>query len=265
MKNYGFKLLISAAMVMLVSTSYAATSDWEDLGGGKARLLLTHDPDTNTVAAAVEIELEDGWATYWRYPGSAGIPPLFDFSATPGLNIEETHFQAPQLLGNDPAYAGYKKNTVFLMNGTLQPDVKAPITLEMLVGLCSTICVPAKAQFEVPRSSLNTSDGIASRVISFAKLKLPKPNDELHNSIDKSLSGEELIIALDDNPAWENPKLFVEGPAEWYLTPARVVSRKAGTLKFSLYVGEAKDLSTVLETPLRYTLTTSGDSFEFQD
>ena len=265
MKKIGITLLGLLALGALGIVSQAATSQWEDLGGGKARLLLSHNPDTNKITAAVEIELEEGWSTYWRYPGGAGIPPTFDFSATPGLNITETHFQAPELLGNDPAYAGYKKNAVFLMSGLLEADIKAPVTLDMVVGLCSTICVPAKARFEVPRNSLRASDGIASRVISFAKLKLPKHNNDIPKGMTKNLADEELQITIDDNPDWASPKLFVEGPKEWFLTPARLISRQDGKLVFGLYVGEASDLSSVLKEPLRYTLTTTGNSFEFTD
>src|SRR5262245_66306421 len=32
--------------------------------------------------AGVEIRLKAGWHTYWRYPGDAGVPPKFDFSAS---------------------------------------------------------------------------------------------------------------------------------------------------------------------------------------
>ncbi len=265
MKIFGIRFVTAAIFSLLAVAGHATTSDWEDLGGGKARLLLTHDPATSAITAAVEIELDEGWSTYWRYPGSAGIPPVFDFTATPGLDITETHFQAPELLGDGPVYAGYKKSAVFLMNGVLQAGASAPITLDMLVGLCSTICVPAKAQFEVPRSSLNASDGVASRVISFAKLRLPDPDNQIGDKLDKKLTGKALEITISDNPQWDDPKLFVEGPKDWFLTPAKLVSRDNGKLVFSLYVGEAPDLANVMEQPLRYTLTTSGSSFEFQD
>ncbi len=31
-----------------------------------------------TRMAAVQLDLEPGWKTYWRAPGDAGIPPSFD-------------------------------------------------------------------------------------------------------------------------------------------------------------------------------------------
>ncbi|MCB1435055.1 MAG: hypothetical protein KDK75_21725, partial [Alphaproteobacteria bacterium] len=30
----------------------------------------------------VQIELDDGWKTYWRMPGDAGIPPQFTWTAS---------------------------------------------------------------------------------------------------------------------------------------------------------------------------------------
>jgi DsbC/DsbD-like thiol-disulfide interchange protein len=31
--------------------------------------------------AGVEIKMQPGWKTYWRYPGDSGVPPAFDFAA----------------------------------------------------------------------------------------------------------------------------------------------------------------------------------------
>ena len=30
--------------------------------------------------AGIEVELAEGWKTYWRMPGDAGVPPMFDWS-----------------------------------------------------------------------------------------------------------------------------------------------------------------------------------------
>ena len=39
-------------------------------------------PERNGCGAGVEIRLDPGWKTYWRYPGDSGVPPALDFAGS---------------------------------------------------------------------------------------------------------------------------------------------------------------------------------------
>ena len=43
-----------------------------------ARILTGWQRTDGKHVSALHIELNDGWKTYWRAPGDAGIPPHFD-------------------------------------------------------------------------------------------------------------------------------------------------------------------------------------------
>ncbi len=45
--------------------------------------------------AAFEITLEEGWKTYWRSPGDAGIPPRFDWENSHNLDGVALHWPRP--------------------------------------------------------------------------------------------------------------------------------------------------------------------------
>ena len=46
--------------------------------GEPTRLVVAGGLEDGAYRAALEIDLPDGWHTYGRIPGDAGIPPIFD-------------------------------------------------------------------------------------------------------------------------------------------------------------------------------------------
>lgn len=100
------------------------------------------EPDGRYVAA-LQIELADGWKTYWRAPGEAGIPPSFNWAGSTNLAGVEFRWPSPEVfdLGGIAAI-GYKHELTLPMVITPQGD--GPVTLDAAVelGICSDICVP---------------------------------------------------------------------------------------------------------------------------
>ena len=43
----------------------------------------------------IRIALDDGWKTYWRMPGDAGIPPAFGWNGGSGDGLVEVLFPLP--------------------------------------------------------------------------------------------------------------------------------------------------------------------------
>ena len=62
-----------------VFPAHAETGPWIKNNVIEARLVLARDAKQHF--AGVEIIMQPGWHTYWRYTGASGIPPSFDFSA----------------------------------------------------------------------------------------------------------------------------------------------------------------------------------------
>ncbi|WP_421861936.1 protein-disulfide reductase DsbD domain-containing protein [Parvibaculum sp.] len=46
--------------------------------------------------AGIDLELADGWKTYWEKPGDSGIPPVFDWSASENVAGVELRWPAPE-------------------------------------------------------------------------------------------------------------------------------------------------------------------------
>ena len=115
--NRLFFLVVFITLINITGAK-AASSEWHDLGGGEARLVAAADPASSTINGLIEVRLQEGWSTYWRYPGSSGIPPKFDFSASMGFSNQPVEFPTPSLQSaNDVTYAGYKKHVSFPFTG----------------------------------------------------------------------------------------------------------------------------------------------------
>ncbi|HUR43277.1 MAG TPA: protein-disulfide reductase DsbD domain-containing protein, partial [Aestuariivirga sp.] len=75
------------------------------VGGGR---------DGENWRAGVAIDLEEGWKTYWRMPGEAGIPPQFDWTKSAGISGVEIFYPLPQRLYDlSGETVGYERRVIF--------------------------------------------------------------------------------------------------------------------------------------------------------
>lgn len=255
-----------AALILSLLPVNAASSDWQDLGGGSARLVAVLDPTNNRVSGAVEIKLKPGWKTYWKNPGSSGIPPEFNFSKSEGFSAGEVKFPTPRLItAAGTVFAGYKDEVAFPFEGELLTSAGGHIRLNLFVGICEEICIPAQAKFELPVSKLLTSDPEAMQIISAAKLSLPTKATgqakilNVSNGPDGTLS-----IKVDMEDATGSPALFVEGPDHWYLTPAKLLSQANKIALFELDLSDVPKDADPLTAQLRYTLVSGKHGYELE-
>ena len=97
--------------------------------------------------AAVEIRLAPGWHTYWRVPGEAGIPPVFDWSGSGNLASVSYEWPRPQIIESYGMQSfGYEDRLVLPVR-LVPKDAAAPIAVALRLdyGVCDDICMPAEA------------------------------------------------------------------------------------------------------------------------
>jgi DsbC/DsbD-like thiol-disulfide interchange protein len=101
-------------------------------------------PNGNQMAA-FQLQLQDGWKTYWRAPGDNGIPPSFDWSGSRNVKSVEIHWPRPKVFSvGGMQTIGYSHELVLPVE-IVPLDPKLPVELKAAVdlGVCSDICVPA--------------------------------------------------------------------------------------------------------------------------
>lgn len=259
MKTSTFLALLLA---LLAAPAEAASSDWQDLGGGQARLLAQMDPATGRVEGLIQFELKPGWKTYWREPGGSGIPPIFDFSASHGFAAGEVAFPAPHVLSaGGSRFAGYKEAVSFVFSGeALSPG--GSIVVDLMAGVCEEICIPATARLELPLSALNVSDAKSAMALMEARSRLPgEPREGMRVTAIEVDADRQLLVEAEAPSEGGPPELFVEGPQGWYFAQAHLLSAEDGKARFSVPIaGRPQDLSAPV--PLTLTLTAGAAGAE---
>ncbi len=95
--------------------------------------------------AALSLTLAPGWKTYWRSPGEAGIPPLFDWSGSDNIASVRLHWPSPSVFHtNGMQTVGYHDRLVLPVEITpIDPARPITVRLQVDLGVCSDICMPA--------------------------------------------------------------------------------------------------------------------------
>ena len=111
---------------------------------------------------AIEFQLYDGWKTYWRNPGPAGIPPFFDWSGSTNIADIAIDWPTPHVFETYGLTSiGYKGHITLPVRITpLDPNAPVDVELSMEFGVCSDVCVPADARFNVKLGNL-PDDGVS--------------------------------------------------------------------------------------------------------
>lgn len=94
--------------------------------------------------AALQVKLSEGWKTYWRAPGDAGIPPQFDWRGSRNLAGVEITWPTPkQFLQDGVLTIGYADQLILplkIMPKRVGKSVHLAGQLDF--GVCKDVCVP---------------------------------------------------------------------------------------------------------------------------
>src|SRR6202166_5415633 len=143
-------LLLASPAAFSLSGNVAATDNV------KARLVS----EVSTIApgqsfwVALELNIRDGWHTYWRNPGDSGQATTLKWQLPPGFTAGDIIWPTPHRFELPPLVNyGYAKHAVHLINITAPSDLKAgaPIALSAKASwlVCSDVCIPEDADLQL--------------------------------------------------------------------------------------------------------------------
>jgi|SRR6056297_51937 len=160
-------LPVLAAMCGLSLTSLAAHAEDAMI---KARILTGWSQQDGRHVAALELTMQDGWKTYWRAPGDAGIPPRFDWRGSHNLAGVEIAWPTPRPIDQGGLRAiGYRDTVTLPLTLTPQTAGK-PISLmgKIEMGVCKDICVPVTLSLsqDLPHGETRRDPQIVSALAS---------------------------------------------------------------------------------------------------
>lgn len=131
---------------------------------------------------AINFELDEGWKTYWRAPGPAGIPPSFDWSRSHNIANIEIDWPTPEVFDTYGLTSiGYHGPVTLPVRITpIDPNVEVSVNLKMDFGVCSDICVPARAQFSAILGNL-PDNGVSIIKTALASTAISARNGGIQN------------------------------------------------------------------------------------
>ncbi len=206
-------------------------SAWDEELHAAARLIAGKSFEIGAARlqrVGIEIRLDPGWKTYWRYPGDSGVPPSLDFAGSENVKSVTTLWPAPERFtdGAGGHSIGYVGDVVLLLDVALV-DPSKPSLLHVKLGyaVCGTLCVPAQADLRLP---LSGRAGTEEPALAAAKARVPRrvalgisPRVDgiAIRSVRRELGGTRQRIVVEVvGPADASVDLFVEGPTpEWAL------------------------------------------------
>lgn len=219
----------------------ADESPWgTDLHSATRLIAAAGDTQNRVLRAGIQIKLQPGWKTYWRYPGDSGVPPTFDFSGSENLKTATVLWPAPTRFADGGGNSiGYKGEVILPLRVVPQNTTK-PVKLRLVLdyAICENLCVPVKAKAEIV---LSGSAGAQDAAVKAAEARVPKTavvGDGRSLSIVavRREAGPKPRIVVDvAAPAGAAVELFAEGPtAEWALPlPEPVAGGPATTRRFA--------------------------------
>ncbi|SDG40215.1 Thiol-disulfide interchange protein, contains DsbC and DsbD domains [Pelagibacterium luteolum] len=171
-------LVLSLIIVFACSPALGSESAWVELTPGVDLRLVSSDVVTEdgTVWMGLEFNMPEDTKTYWRVPGESGIPLELDATASTGIGSIDVAWPYPKR----EIYDGYLDHsyygpTLIPLEVSLGAD-RPHIDLDIMVGICSDICVPAMARLELA-PSLDAADAPNQLRIRQALADVPLPDD----------------------------------------------------------------------------------------
>jgi len=171
------RLLISLVMMLLGPVATRAevlATPWLDFREARIRLLADTGAPQGQLVAGLEIELAEGFKTYWRNAGDSGVPPMFDFSGSAHLSGLAVAFPFPGRFddGAGGMAWGYKHSVVLPISGTAgQKDYRLALALDFAV--CGTMCIPLNGKLELTPATGVVLTGEEAGRLAAARARLP--------------------------------------------------------------------------------------------
>lgn len=221
-----------------------------------------------TVHAVLEIAPDPGWHTYWKVPGSSGIPPQITVHAGGNIALQRIDFPAPRVF-TDGRMRDFGYDSAVLLPLTLkqaEPGKPATLAADVFVGLCSTICVPFQTTLSLKLDPSDTADAREAALLNAARASLPEPEANDFGVVESHLSadGRAVTVSLILPPGADaaSARFIVTGPDGLVFGEHRVVKTEGNHVTIAAAPVFLKDGVTLKGAPLQLLAEAAGRAME---
>lgn len=273
---------IGGVMMHLLAPSAARAADqspiaspWFPLDNARARLVAGGAPGPDgqvRLFGGIEIEMADGWKTYWRNPGSSGVAPRLDTAGSANLVGARLLFPAPtRFVDRDGDTLGYKHAVTFPL--TIVPkDPTKPVDLNVTIefGICRDICIPAEVKLRLllPADAAKVA---ASEQLAQALAHVPRPASARRPGdpriaglkVDWGPPSPRVVVEAVFPGGTQGADLFAEAPdGLWVPLPRKTGEASGGIVRFEIDLTDGVDVAELKGKELLLTLVSDAGQSE---
>jgi DsbC/DsbD-like thiol-disulfide interchange protein len=266
----------AALAYLLAGPSSAGAQDastWDTDSHSASRLIAGTNMNASAgqaLRAGIEIRLDPGWKTYWRYPGDSGVPPTFDFHGSSNVKSVTVLWPAPHRFpdGAGGISIGYKGDFVLPVRIAAQDSSRpADLKVKLTYAVCERLCVPAEGNAELV---LPGKAGAAEALLAAAEARIPKrvalgaAGKLAITSVRREPgSPRERVIVDVAAPDGAPVDLFVEGPTpDWGLPLPEPLPANGKTRRFTFDLDGLPPGARAQGAKLTFTAVSGGEAIE---
>ncbi len=277
-RAYPFRLLVAGSLLAFAGPLVDAhatdkseprlASPWVTEHAARTRMIAgrVESGGASRIYAGLEIELDDGWKTYWRNPGTSGVPPRLELEGSENLAKAELLFPAPvRFKDRDGDTIGYKRTVVLPVVLTAK-DPSKPIVLKGAaeIGICREVCIPVQPALSLlvpPDAPTEAKDGrLTSAIAQVPRSENPGSQAPSVARVTTRLAGDKpqvVIEAVFPGDA-DRGDVFLEAPdGIWIPLPQAAGPVEGGTRRFVVDLTDGADLAELKGRSIRVTLVGS--------
>jgi suppressor for copper-sensitivity B len=253
------------------------STPWAGETPARSRLIVASHQfaGAGNLSAGVQIKLAPGWDTYWRMPGTSGMPPRFDWSGSANLA------QDPELVWPAPHRAVafsqklnvYKDEVVFPIElRPADPAKPVELRLKLAFAVCKDICVPVFAEHRLTLTPISGEPNVDAENVALIAAytgKAPTADPETSGLAIRQVRAERdgnnvaLSIKLTGLSEKRRPFVLIEAPGFVRASDGQVGptgDRAASTVRVGL--GPATQANALAGRRIRITVIDDGRALE---
>lgn len=264
------KKLLTIFFCALIFSTAAQAQDSVQVEHVRAKLLSGQSGVGNrdAIDMGVDLDLEDGWYTYWRMPGDSGIAPSFDWSASDNVAGVEISWPAPKRFTSFDLHSfGYDDRVIFPLKVTPKEAMK-PMTLNLKLDIvvCHEICIPATLSLTKSIEGKNSRQTSDYPILKSARDVLPSKTNTDKLRMDTAVLGKDAIVvtAFARDGFAQGTDVFVEVPDMLITGVPEIIADgdDAQNALLKIKAPQGMDFSKLFGKTVNIVLTNGHDSVE---
>ena len=251
------------ALFALLPPAIAGETPWVELAPDARIRMISSDvlSSDNSTMVGIEIEMPPNMKTYWRIPGETGIPTEMDISRSRGVGSSQIIWPYPlrELKDGYLDFVYYGHTILPVELGIF--DQRPVLETDIVMGVCSEICVPVRVSFSLSMNFAHPDRGHGVR-LKQAFVLAPEKWSGSENAVGKVVFTSDtgrLDVEIDDNIV-DPASLIVDNGNPEILFALPKKGPISGIVSLQL-LGKGQN-DVLHDEPIRLTFMTSDGAFD---